>query len=144
MSWETISREAQAALLELIPACWLLNVKKYRSLEDVTSVPYTSGIMTKDQLSITELTASEIVKFIESRELKAVQVVEAFAARAAIAHQLAGQCVQQYCYQANLSNRSIVWSIGFWKMVSNRRKSSTRFLPRVGSSKGHCMGFLSL
>jgi amidase len=44
--------------------------------------------MTKDQLEITELTAGEIVKCLESREWKAVQVLEAFAARAAIAHQL--------------------------------------------------------
>ncbi|GAB1195523.1 hypothetical protein APSETT444_004784 [Aspergillus pseudonomiae] len=89
MSWETISKEAQARVLESIPARWRLDPQKYRSLKDVTSVPYTSGILTDDQLKITELTVVEIVKRLESRELKAVQVLEAFAARAAIAHQLA-------------------------------------------------------
>lgn len=88
MSWKTISKEAQSAVLEAIPTRWRLDIDKYRSLKDVTSVPYTSGILTKDQLKITELTAGEIVKRLESRELKAVQVLEAFAGRAAIAHQL--------------------------------------------------------
>ncbi|THC94695.1 hypothetical protein EYZ11_005840 [Aspergillus tanneri] len=91
MSWETISEEAQVAVLESIPARWRLDLDKYRSLRDVTSVPYTSGIMTSDQLKITELSAVKIVERLESRELKAVQVLEAFAARAAIAHQLACQ-----------------------------------------------------
>ena len=91
MSWETIRTEAQARVLESIPARWRLDPQKYRSLKDVTSVPYTSGILTDDQLKITELTVVEIVKRLESRELKAVQVLEAFAARAAIAHQLARQ-----------------------------------------------------
>lgn len=88
MSWKTISKEAQSAVLDAIPTRWRLDIDKYRSLKDVTSVPYTSGILTKDQLKITELTAGEIVKRLESRELKAVQVLEAFAGRAAIAHQL--------------------------------------------------------
>jgi amidase len=88
MSWKAISKEAQGAVLESIPSRWRLDIEKYKSLRDVTSVPYTSGIMTKDQLEITELTAREIVKCLESREWKAVQVLEAFAARAAIAHQL--------------------------------------------------------
>jgi amidase len=87
ISWKAISKEAQGAVLESIPSRWRLDIEKYKSLRDVTSVPYTSGIMTKDQLEITELTAGEIVKC-ESREWKAVQVLEAFAARAAIAHQL--------------------------------------------------------
>ena len=88
MSWKAISKEAQAAVLELIPARWRLDIEKYKSLRDVTSAPYTRCIMTKDQLEITELTAGEIVNCLESREWKAVQVLEAFVARPAIAHQL--------------------------------------------------------
>ncbi|KAF7592210.1 hypothetical protein BBP40_000481 [Aspergillus hancockii] len=74
MSWETLGKEAQAAVLESIPARWRLDLEQYRPLKDVTSVPYTSGILTDDQLKITELTVVEIVKRLESRELKAVQV----------------------------------------------------------------------
>ncbi|KAE8381234.1 amidase signature domain-containing protein [Aspergillus bertholletiae] len=98
MSWETIGKEAQAKVLESIPARWRLDAEKYRSLKDVTSVPYTSGILTDDQLRITELTVVEIVKRLESRELKAVQVLEAFAARAAIAHQLIN-CLTDWFYE---------------------------------------------
>lgn len=91
MSWETIAEAAQAALLRSIPERWRLDVNKYKSMSDVTSVPYTCGLLTDDQLKITELTATEIVRHLETRELKAVQVLEAFAARTAIAHQLVSQ-----------------------------------------------------
>lgn len=107
MSWKTISNEAQAAVLAAIPTGWRLDVDKYRSLKDVTSVPSASGILTREQLKITELTVVEIVNRLESRELKAVQVLEAFAARAAIAHQLAGQRLFKSGNQANFHNRSI-------------------------------------
>ncbi|OGE50190.1 hypothetical protein PENARI_c018G01873 [Penicillium arizonense] len=100
MSWKAISKEAQGAVLESIPSRWRLDIEKYKSLRDVTSVPYTSGIMTKDQLEITELTAGEIVKC-ESREWKAVQVLEAFAARAAIAHQLVN-CLTDWFFEDGL------------------------------------------
>lgn len=89
MSWEAIARAYQAAVLASIPARWRLDVETYRPFKDVTRVPYTSGIMTRDQLQITELTAVEIVARLESRDVKAVTVLEAFAARTAIAHQLA-------------------------------------------------------
>ncbi|KAE8395886.1 amidase signature domain-containing protein [Aspergillus alliaceus] len=101
MSWRTISREAQAAVLESIPRRWRLDPENYASLKDVGSVPYTSGILTPDQLKITELTAVEIVKHLESRQLKAVQVLEAFAGRAAIAHQLVN-CLTEWFFEDGL------------------------------------------
>ena len=88
MSWRAIADEAQAGLLRSIPDRWRLDVDAYSALKDVTGVPRTCGILTDDQLAITELTAAEIVRRIEAREFKAVQVLEAFAARTAIAHQL--------------------------------------------------------
>lgn len=88
MSWKTIAREAQTKLLESLPQGWRIDVEKYKSLKDVTSVPRACGILTEDQLRITELTVVEITRAIKARELKAVQVLEAFAARTAIAHQL--------------------------------------------------------
>lgn len=94
MSWETIAQESQAELLQSIPYRWRLNLDEYLSMTDVTNVPYKCGILTDAQLEITELTAVEIVRRLESRELKAVQVLEAFAARTAVAHQLACKCLQ--------------------------------------------------
>lgn len=88
MNWQDIAKESQAKVLNSIPKCWRLDVNRYRDLKDVTNVPYTCGLLTDEQLRITDLTATEIVKKIETRELKALQVLEAFAGRAAIAHQL--------------------------------------------------------
>ena len=89
MSWETIAQVSQEELLQSIPYHWRLNLDEYRSMTDIRTVPYKCGVLTDAQLEITELTAIEIVGRLESRELKAVQVLEAFAARTAVAHQLA-------------------------------------------------------
>jgi amidase len=88
MSWETIAKECQAKVLQAIPDRWRLNVDDYKSLKDVTGVPYTCGLLTEAQLKITEFTATEIVQQLQTQKLSAVQVLEAFAGRAAIAHQL--------------------------------------------------------
>lgn len=88
MSWEAIAKECQAKVLQAIPNRWRLNIEDYKSLKDVTGVPYTCGLLTEAQLKITEFTATEIVQQLQSRNLSAVQVLEAFSGRAAIAHQL--------------------------------------------------------
>ncbi|KAF5006865.1 hypothetical protein FDECE_6777 [Fusarium decemcellulare] len=98
MSWETIAKEYQAAVLQSIPDRWRLDVDKYRSLKDVRGVPETCGILTEAQLKITEFTVVELLKRLESRELKAVQVLDAFAARTAIAHQLLN-CLTDWFYE---------------------------------------------
>ena len=90
MSWRDVAEGAQEGLLASIPEKWKLDVDAYKSLKDVTEVPGTCGILTKEQLDITELTAAEIVRRIELRKETAVGVLEAFAARTAIAHQLVG------------------------------------------------------
>lgn len=88
MNWQDIAKESQAKVLNSIPNRWRLDVNQYQDLKDITNVPYICGLLTEEQLKITELTATEIVKKVETRELKAVQLLEAFAGRAAIAHQL--------------------------------------------------------
>ncbi|CAH0003405.1 unnamed protein product [Clonostachys byssicola] len=101
MSWKPIAQASQASLLKSIPERWRLDLRKYKSLRDVTNVPYTCGILTDAQLKITELTAVEILRGLEARELKAVQVLEAFAARAAIAHQLVN-CLTDWFFEEGL------------------------------------------
>lgn len=88
MSWEEVSKAAQAELLESLPNKWKIERSTFESLTDVSQISETCGILTQPQIEITELTATELAKRIASRELKAVDVLEAFAARAAIAHQL--------------------------------------------------------
>ncbi|KAK7216282.1 hypothetical protein V2G26_004285 [Clonostachys chloroleuca] len=101
MSWKPIAQASQTNLLQSIPEHWRLDLHKYKSLKDVTSVPYTCGILTDTQLRITELTAVEIVRDLEARKLRAVQVLEAFAARAAIAHQLVN-CLTDWFFEEGL------------------------------------------
>lgn len=88
MAWESISQAAQAKLLNSIPEKWKINGDKYKTFTDVTSVPRACGILTARQLMITDLTVTDLADRIALRQLKAVEVVEAFAAREAIAHQL--------------------------------------------------------
>ncbi|KAF5987272.1 hypothetical protein FCOIX_1127 [Fusarium coicis] len=102
MNWQEIAKESQAKVLNSIPKRWRLDVNQYRGLKDVTDVPYNCGLLNEEQLKITELTATEIVKKVETRELKAVQVLEAFAGRAAIAHQLVN-CLTEWFYEAGLA-----------------------------------------
>ncbi|KAM0539863.1 hypothetical protein ACHAO7_011759 [Fusarium culmorum] len=101
MSWKAIAKAAQAEVLDSIPAKWKLDTAKYQTLTDVTGVPRDCGILSDAQLSITDLTALEVVKRIESRELTAVQALEAFGARTAIAHQLVN-CLMDWFYEDGL------------------------------------------
>lgn len=88
MDWQSICASAQATLLESIPAAWRIDTKSYDDLADVTRVPLICGILSEKQIAITNLTVTELAKRIRSREFKATEILEAFAARAAIAHQL--------------------------------------------------------
>lgn len=88
MSWEEVSKAAQAELLESLPNKWKIERSSFESRTDVSQISETCGILTQSQIEVTALTATELAKRIASRELKAVDVLEAFAARAAIAHQL--------------------------------------------------------
>ncbi|CAG8290532.1 unnamed protein product [Penicillium salamii] len=88
MSWEALSKQAQADLLNSIPAKWRIDAEAFTAVTDVSQIPKTCGILSSRQIQITELTATELAKHIASRQLRAVEVLDAFAARAAISHQL--------------------------------------------------------
>ncbi|KAG1745109.1 amidase signature domain-containing protein [Suillus paluster] len=55
---------------------------------DVTRIPETCGLLTPQELAITELDATAVCQKIAAGELTAVEAVTAFGKRAAIAHQL--------------------------------------------------------
>jgi amidase len=55
---------------------------------DVTGIPASCGLLSKDELAITDLDATEIRDRIASGKLTAVDVITAFGKRAAIAQQL--------------------------------------------------------
>lgn len=87
-SWQDISVAAQADLLQAIPDRWRIDPGQYSGQSDVSTVPLTCKVLSKRQIDITELTVSELQQRIKSRALKATEILEAYAARAAIAHQL--------------------------------------------------------
>ncbi|KAG8221274.1 amidase signature domain-containing protein [Butyriboletus roseoflavus] len=81
---------AQLSRLEnQIPAKYRLPVSLLENPPlNVTSIPATCGILTIQELAITELDATDVLAKVASGALTAVEVVTAFGKRAAIAHQL--------------------------------------------------------
>jgi amidase len=55
---------------------------------DITHIPETCGLLSAQELAITELDATAVCQRIAAGELTAVEAVTAFGKRAAIAHQL--------------------------------------------------------
>lgn len=88
MSFQDVSAASRAELLQAIPQEWRIEPARYSGLSDVSGVHLTCGTLSKRQIEITELTVTDLSKHIRTRELKAAEITEAFAARAAIAHQL--------------------------------------------------------
>jgi amidase len=88
MSWEPIVAKAQAAVHSAIPEKWRLPKTENLQGKCVLSIPRTCGVLTADQLDITEQTATELLAKLARGKLRSVDVVDAFCARAAIAHQL--------------------------------------------------------
>lgn len=90
MSWESIATKAQGAIRAAIPEKWKLPKTEVEGLQSkcVLNIPRTCGLLTADQLNITEQTATELLAKLARGKLSSTDVVEAFCARAAIAHQL--------------------------------------------------------
>ena len=93
-SWESIAAEKQQSDLNKIPVDWRLSSSlvdgiSMTSTGNTLDIPRQSGILTKEEIEITELyDASGLVEKLKSREFSAVAVTTAFCKRAAIAKQL--------------------------------------------------------
>jgi amidase len=90
MTWEEIGNRARARLDESIPSEWRVPKDKLPPADQasVLDTPTDSGLFTEDELSITTSSATHIVHKIASGEWTAVEVIQAFCKRAAVAHQL--------------------------------------------------------
>ena len=87
--YKAIAARVQQRVLNQIPSQWRIPVDiKSQHTGDARSFITKCGILSDKQVDITRLTASEVLKLIHTGQLKATEVVEAFCARAAIAHQL--------------------------------------------------------
>lgn len=87
--YKTIGARAQQQVLDSIPPRWRLpDDIKAQNPSDARTFAIQCGILSDRQITLTNLTASEVLQRIHAGQLKAAEVTEAFCARAAIAHQL--------------------------------------------------------
>ncbi|KAH7073896.1 amidase signature domain-containing protein [Paraphoma chrysanthemicola] len=92
-NWQELAKSKRDAVAAKIPELWRLSpslTSKYTetSTLNVLDVPRTCGILTSEELNITEnYDATELVRLMSQGDLKSVDVVTAFCKRAAIAQQ---------------------------------------------------------
>jgi hypothetical protein len=89
-NWEAKARIAKGILTKSIKTEWLLPTEKLPGKDrlNVISVAKESGILTQKELDITETDATDLVERMAAGELKAEEVLTAFAKRATIGHHL--------------------------------------------------------
>lgn len=86
MSWEERAADKRSRIAESIPQEW--RIKTLPTDDNVMDYPKKSGIMTDEELSITESSATELVARLAAGQLTSAAVTTAFCKRAAVAHQL--------------------------------------------------------
>lgn len=86
MEWETRAAEKKTRIDATIPTEWRIDTPQ--SGVSVMSCAKESGLLSADELAITESSATDIVKRIAAGDLTSVAVTTAFCKRAALAHQL--------------------------------------------------------
>lgn len=84
--WETAIADKRQRLNNAIPPEWRLKTKI--DSPNVMNVPINSGILTPEEIQITESSAVELVRQLARGELTSTAVTLAFCKRAALAQQL--------------------------------------------------------
>lgn len=86
MAWKDLAEKRKALLEEAIPAEW--RIKGLDSTEvSALSAPKESGILSSDELMMTEMSAVDLVERLAAGTLTSLALTTAFCKRAAIAHQ---------------------------------------------------------
>lgn len=91
-TWEEKAADKRARINDSIPKEW--RIQKLPTEDSVLDFPAKSGILSNEELSITQSSASDLVKKLAHGELKSVEVTVAFCKRAALAHQLLNCCLE--------------------------------------------------
>ena len=84
-TWEHIAADKRGRIDRSIPSEWRISLSPHTSVFDI---PAKSGVLSPQELQITESTATDLLARLGKGELKAVDVTLAFCKRAALAHQL--------------------------------------------------------
>ena len=87
-TWQERCAKVQADRDATIPKEWLLKSPPKDDVDNVMSVPYTSGIMTDTELALTELDATELIELLATAKVTSYDLTLAFCKRAAIAQQV--------------------------------------------------------
>jgi len=85
-TWEERAADKRNRINASIPAEW--KIQNLPTDNSVLDFPQKSGLLSDQELAITQSSASDLVKKLAQGELKAVDVTIAFCKRAALAHQL--------------------------------------------------------
>ncbi|VUC28421.1 unnamed protein product [Clonostachys rosea] len=93
MTWEDIAAEKKSRIDGSIPQEWL--IKGLQGDDNVMDYPARSGIMSSEELQLTNSSAVDLVNRMATGELTSVSVTTAFCKRAAIAHQ-AVNCLHEF------------------------------------------------
>lgn len=86
MNWQSAAAKKKSSLEATIPLEW--RIKSFPPSDSAMSFPRQSGILTEEELNITESSATQLVRDIAAGKLTSVAVTTAFCKRAALAHQL--------------------------------------------------------
>ena len=86
MGWEEIATDKKARITASIPPEW--RISSIPNTSNVMDYPKTSGILSTEELAITESSATDLVAELAAGKLTSVAVTTAFLKRAALAHQL--------------------------------------------------------
>ncbi|KAJ4217599.1 Acetamidase [Fusarium solani] len=103
MTWETIAKDKKRRIDESIPTEWRIKIPTYDG--SMLNFPKDSGIMTLEELVITESSATELVNKMAAGELTSVAVTTAFCKRAALAQQLVN-CAHEFFPEMALKRAS--------------------------------------
>ncbi|PYI12048.1 amidase [Aspergillus sclerotiicarbonarius CBS 121057] len=90
LTWELQAQKAKDILQDSIPKQWLLPAHKLPSADEknVEDFPRQSGLLSEKELSITDMSATSLVREMGAGRLTAEEVVVAFLKRSVLGHQL--------------------------------------------------------
>jgi amidase len=86
MAWQEVAADKKSRIANSIPPEW--RIASLPSDSNVMGYPKTSGILSDEELHITESSATDLVAKLAVGKLTSVAVTTAFLKRAALAHQL--------------------------------------------------------
>lgn len=86
LAWQDLARSKREQLAAAIPADW--RIKELSAADSVVEYARSSGLLSAQELAMTESTASSLVADMAAGRLRSVDVVLAFCKRAALAQQL--------------------------------------------------------